>query len=392
MNPHCVCSGPGLCPRHQILKNQRQYELCSGSAETNDCGAKYWNAWENGRHGATTPADPIILSNLCPEAPTRGFGDAIHKTIVKATRGAVSGCSGCGNRAAKLNHLLPSGNLPPVVHHDFDLSRLTRHLLYFIYPAKSSFDPSPWRWNLLQLAKRSHLFNGRQHFAVAVDKNTESFPVVTTEILSHFPSATVTEYANKPKLREVVSWPSLLGRLAPNTDNPGTRGCPDVWPGQADYYPSPDEITFCAHAKGGRHSIPPGSEDTSTVYAWSRIMYETCLDYPELVLANLTDYAMTGSFKRYGSFTTPRNYRWHYSGTFYWFRNADVYKRNWRYIDRKFFGTESWPGHMFKPEETSCLFLDGCKDLYEFDYWKQEVEPQYEQWKLNHATRYPIPI
>lgn len=115
-------------------------------------------------------------------------------------------------------------------------------------------------------------------------------------------------------------------------------------------------------------------------------MYRTCLDDWERVQEHLTTKAMTGSFKRYGQFTTRGNHRWHYSGTFYWFRNRDVFQRNWRHVDRKFFGTESWPGHMFRPEETGCLFMDGADDLYLHEYWTKTIEPALEQWETAHAT------
>jgi hypothetical protein len=80
-------------------------------------------------------------------------------------------------------------------------------------------------------------------------------------------------------------------------------------------------------------------------------------------------------------FGTPRNHRWHYSGTFYWFRNRDVFQRDWRTVDQKFFGTEAYPGLLFHPDDTGCLFADKTKDLYKLDYWNSEIQPALERWR-----------
>jgi hypothetical protein len=80
-------------------------------------------------------------------------------------------------------------------------------------------------------------------------------------------------------------------------------------------------------------------------------------------------FSMAGAFRKFGQFTTPGNHRWHYSGTNYWFRHDDVFSRDWQKLDQHFFGTESWPGRMFKPEETACLFADNAGDAYKQHYW-----------------------
>jgi hypothetical protein len=95
----------------------------------------------------------------------------------------------------------------------------------------------------------------------------------------------------------------------------------------------------------------------------------------------LESHVFAGSFKRYGMFTTPGNHKWHYSGTFYWFRNQPVFERDWRKIDRKFFGSESWPGHVATEREAACLFHDHCGDLYQMAYWQQAVEPDWTNWR-----------
>ncbi len=60
MNNHCICEHAGFCKRHRINKTIREFELCKGVADTKDGGMKYWNAWEQGRLGATAPAEPVL--------------------------------------------------------------------------------------------------------------------------------------------------------------------------------------------------------------------------------------------------------------------------------------------------------------------------------------------
>ena len=55
MNPDCKCPEAGYCPLHKMLKLGRMFKLCKGTAETPDCGKKYWNGWNRGRMGATIP-------------------------------------------------------------------------------------------------------------------------------------------------------------------------------------------------------------------------------------------------------------------------------------------------------------------------------------------------
>src|SRR5690606_37532795 len=60
MNLHCECPAAGFCGRHQMKKSRSEHQKCQGTANTRDCGLKYWQAWERGEAGATAPADPIL--------------------------------------------------------------------------------------------------------------------------------------------------------------------------------------------------------------------------------------------------------------------------------------------------------------------------------------------
>ena len=131
-NKLCECAAAGFCNRHQMEKNQTLYNACKGELGTGDCGRKYWDAWENGRAGATAPSDPQISpEGFCDQAKNipahqcsgcnkgkmpdrsepKGFGDLISSALslvgiteerVSAWLGAACGCSA---RRDKLNRL-----------------------------------------------------------------------------------------------------------------------------------------------------------------------------------------------------------------------------------------------------------------------------------------------
>jgi hypothetical protein len=206
-----------------------------------------------------------------------------------------------------------------------------------------------WRWNCDQVKKRASLFNGKRVIAIAQGGGTEDADIVKAYMQDFTDQFIVVQ--NNPKIREGASFPLLLEQVSNFSDN---------------------SFTFYCHAKGARHRGGFGN-DGSTLHKWTSTMYEKCLDNWDIVKSALEQKAMTGCFKRYGNFKTPGNNRWHYSGSFYWFRNKDVFSRNWRKIDNMFFAVESWPGHMFTAAETHCLFVDHCEDLYNLEYWNSII-------------------
>jgi len=120
MNPHCECPVFGFCERHNREKNIREHELCKIIADTSDGGMKYWNAWEEGKLGATAPDKPvlnptvkreyskpkrtvrraaIIRHNASPTRPSpvpikhdKGAGTELHKLLEKIGISIQVGC------------------------------------------------------------------------------------------------------------------------------------------------------------------------------------------------------------------------------------------------------------------------------------------------------------
>lgn len=124
MNPHCECPVPGFCNRHKILKSPREHSFCHGTADTEDCGSKYFFAWERGELGATAPDEPVlkqdwdcdqpgnvpIARSQQPSQATKNsiskIGDRL-KAIIEHETGAVIPCSECKAHILQLNSMTP---------------------------------------------------------------------------------------------------------------------------------------------------------------------------------------------------------------------------------------------------------------------------------------------
>lgn len=235
---------------------------------------------------------------------------------------------------------------------------VVKHFLYHILPLGGEHQ---WALdkNIAQVCEGLQQFNGKKIIAIATPELGNKREFKTPEyVMQAFENAGYTdiEYlvvTNKKPLREVVSFVKLLSRVETL---------------------DPNEVVFYGHCKGVTHADP-----TSICHTWADIMYETVYNNWEQVKSSLEKYGITGSFKKYGTFKTLHNHRWHYSGTFYWFRSASVFIRNWSHVDQTFYGTESWPGYLFRPDEGGCLFHDNTGDLYRVT--KEYLQKQLQEWK-----------
>jgi len=267
------------------------------------------------------------------------------------------GVSACGGRVLNQHKYAEQ----QAVGGPFD-GKPVRHLMYFVCPM------GDWRAAMQPMLDRMSLFNGRRILAIAY-RDTNEIKSVERFCGQWFDE--LLPCANMKEMREVVAWLPCLERLLDS---------------------SPRDCIFSAHAKGVTHFNDP------VILKWINEMYEINLDYWPAVEEALTRGAMCGAFRRTGKF--PRiahvdgeqsDYeRWHYSGTFYWMRSKDLFARNWRNMDWTWYGTESYPGVQFSPEQCQCLVGDNCGDLYQPETWDQ-LQPEIDKWKsanaANHRSR-----
>lgn len=232
-----------------------------------------------------------------------------------------------------------------------------RSLAFYVCPLPNL---GVWQRCLGQLSRRLDLFNGRRLVAVATGPGLDP-PDAVRRLLGD--RAEVLEVPHSHTLREVAAWLPLFERLADH---------------------APGEVAFYGHAKGVSRPVNPGV----TVHRWTEVMFETCLDYWPLVKRTLERHPIAGSFKKVGHGFEGSRSAWHYSGTFYWLRLADFYRRPWRAVDRVWWGTESSVGWLYAPPEAGVIFREGTVpslNLYDWHYFFNDVIPDYERWKVEHA-------
>lgn len=238
-----------------------------------------------------------------------------------------------------------------------------KHLLCHLWPKR---EPGTWRKTIDELISRWDLFDGKKVIAVAsCDKSHTADDV--QKLLPK--DAIVLQFTNNPNLREVVTFVPLLEQV--QFDIGGT-------------------IFYC-HGKASTHDYR-----NVTSHAWADLMWHVMLDHPGLVQCALENHAIAGCFRRRQRFGLTDGYHWHFSGSFFWARCRDIFaKPGWREIDLIWYGNESWPGLHFSLEESVCLFLDHCGDLYSRSYWRSTVLPAFRLWQervhlLGQSSKMPF--
>lgn len=232
-----------------------------------------------------------------------------------------------------------------------------RHLMYFIYP----FGPS-LLWNIQQIRARMSLFNGQRTVAVAVGPETLPFEMVQGLLEGH--DIQWLRVVNDPGLREMAAFPILLEHTSK--------------------YAGATDCTFYGHAKGATsESWAPG------VRKWTTAMYSALLDHWPAVQRELKDHPAVGIFQRLRTGLPESNVKWHYSGSFRWVRNRDLYSRNWREIDHNWCGSEGHVAKHFRSEECACLygsFGAGGLGLYLDQTWAEWASAERATWEKEHET------
>jgi hypothetical protein len=232
-----------------------------------------------------------------------------------------------------------------------DAPQLIRNLICHMYPRTAG---QKWRRTVEHLAARALLFNGRRIVAIARDQECDPAADVRDAFWRAGFDAEFLEVPNDNVVGEVATFPEMLARVA-STD--------------------PGAITFYCHSKG---STWPQASHSS--HEWADVMFAANLDYPELVARALSTAAFAGAFR---SDRALHSAPWHYSGTFFWFRNDVVFAGGrWRAVDQKYGGIEAWPGLQCPAvDQSACLFLDHCPDLYQPEIWETIVRPAWRAFR-----------
>lgn len=250
---------------------------------------------------------------------------------------------------------------PLLVHPPLERRALVRNLVCHLFPLTAG---GKWRRTVAHLAARRNLFNGRRLVAIARDHECDSADEVRAAFHDAQFECQFLDFANEAAVGEVRTFVPLLSQLAAAAQHE-------------------NHVTFYCHTKGATWP-----ESRAPSHEWADVMFASCLDYPELVRALLSQSPICGSF-RHHSPIRGTGAKWHYSGTFFWFRNDVVFdplrRVSWRSIAQSWCGTEAWPGVQFSLAESACLFSDnvsaGVRNLYHQSYWDDLIRPAWRRWK-----------
>lgn len=227
---------------------------------------------------------------------------------------------------------------------------VVRHMVYHIWPTKRS---EMWRWNVAELLKRIDQFDGKRIIGVATGNDT----VPIEEVKKAFAGVRIDHWVTSPNDKTLGEGATFFKMVA-------------MLPG------GQNDVTWYGHAKGAKYE--PADTRVPAIRIWCDLMYRSTLDEWNRVLKGLSEFPMAGPFKRYGDYNKPNTWRWHYSGTFFWFRNKETLSRNWeRHI--KFYGTiECWPSCIFKASEAYCLLGDDAGLLYSEEETRKHESAYFE--------------
>ena len=228
------------------------------------------------------------------------------------------------------------------------------NLMYHVYPNAAS---DAWLRNVRQLRRRLGIFNGRKVVAVATGPGLVHPDEVQSAL--EWPGVEYLPVPNDPEIGHTASFAGLLAAVRSKDAS---------------------EATFYAHTKGAAN----GRLDAKAIEYWRNAMYASLLDDPDQVRNSLRRFAAVGACKKVHpqGAIFPSNLtwsRWHFSGTFFWFRHDRVFSDpHWTFIPHDYYGVETWLGGFLAAEE-ACSLLQPRPETevswfgYDRDNWTSPI-------------------
>lgn len=357
MPTHLGCIGAGCPICHKMNSDPRKYAHVAAALSAPGGPAPAAKAVDGTR---CAHFGGFLETVACPTCPNPGrtkakvFACSVHGKCSPFERAipGVKSCATCGDHREPR----PAESRPPAG---------ARHLACHVMPTRRDGGIA-WRLACEQLRSRWSLFTGRKVVAVVTGADLDSADAVRAALP---PDAEVFEAAaNDPTLREVATWEAIWSRILPRA--------------------GADDAALYCHAKGVSRPYDAGG----TPHSWASLLWSLSLDHWPLVSELLGRHPIAGSLKKVGAAFGPDGGTWHYSGSFFWARVADLRRRLEQYVTKKWYGVELWPGIVYAAGEAATIFLESATesmDLYDPKYWADTVRPEYEKWIQRNPPAWP---
>jgi len=230
-----------------------------------------------------------------------------------------------------------AGARPPANYHQIHaVSRPTdppfprihrRNLIAHLYAPLDSWE---WRHMVIELQRHWPLFNGKKIIAIPTAKDLHPPHVLQ----SYFPpGATFIHTPNDRRLREVATFLPLLQRIRSLNKH---------------------EATFYCHSKGTSPFHVDRPNTPQAIRLWTTHLFWACLTQWKRIHQLLKHHAAASAYlidysgipnHRMTSPTGLTLGTWHFAGTFFWFRNEQIFSRKfWSAIPDDPFAAEMWLG------------------------------------------------
>lgn len=202
---------------------------------------------------------------------------------------------------------------------------MKRNLIYYVCPIASN---NEWINNIDFLLKYIDGFNGKIIITIATGDEMRHPELVKQYIMSHPQISNreikFIEVKNNVSLGEVPAFELMLKEI---------------------YSLDPSEITFYAHTKGVSPHHVCNNKVLNIIKVWRNLMYYFALNDFNKIDYILSDFDFCGIFW----YKPTRAVRaWHFTGTFFWFRNKVIFERaDWHRVSQNRFGVESYLGEKF---------------------------------------------
>lgn len=223
------------------------------------------------------------------------------------------------------------------------LSTNTRNILYYVW----CIDDKILSYHVDKLSRNMSLFNG-QKIVTLIDPKKEHIDLFSRLGFSVFTGKNNNgEYPG-----ESTYFTAMLGKL--NKE---------------------EGITFYGHAKGMTYGFEEFNK--GPVKKWVDFMYNECLfgytKMEELLKTNVFAGANLRKVRR-KNFKGVTKDTLVYPGTFFWFKNNDIFNLNWQYLGEYYGGVEDWPGTITEGKLMGAIdskIEDNMNDMYSMEYWEK---------------------